>query len=415
MTTLEDFPSEILFQIVSCLSSRDLVTLSRVSRRLHAVSQDPLYNAPCLTTISAGRRRSLQIFLHTLLLSPGSKTLAGYVRSLTLNWNNFGVKYPVYHPLEGDIALVTTALSDLGIHHPSLPLQGAQLLLLLHLLPNLKILDLGPPCIHDTFGDMMKAYLELQPNKLPSGLQSLREFRCEWNGDIGVSPRTLRTIMMLPSIHTIDLPIVEGFSQPYPGAATSNVKRLRFSNANLTPAELMPMLAAPRALTQFSYYCSPTNSNFNFVAFGTAMQPLRSSLQYLRLDFGCVSLPFEDGDGEEEDNPAANTIGSLRNWPMLRTVRCSPRALLDTPQHEFPSLSDVLPLGICELEILDDRYWSATLVVLQVVDLLLRKGVVATTLGRLAIRKPRIPNIREILRSACEAASVELVQNTPYI
>lgn len=415
MTILEDLPNEILLQIVSRLPGRDLVTVSRVSRRLNAASQSSLYNAPCLTTIGAGRRRSLQIFLRTLLLAPGRETLAGYVRSLTLNWNNFGVKYPVYHPLSGDIALVTAASTSLGIDHPSLPLQGAQLLLLLHLLPNLKLLDLGLPCIHDAFGDMMKAYLEMQPNKLPCGLRSLREFRCEWNGDIGVSPGTLRTVMMLPSIHTIDLPIVEGFSQPYPEAATSNVKKLRFSNANLTPAELMPMLAAPRALTHFSYYCSPTSSDFDYVAFGTAMKPLQSSLQYLRLDFGCVSLPFGDDDDEEGDNPAANTIGSLRNWPMLRIVRCSPRALLDTPQHEFPSLSDVLPLGICELEILDDRYWSATLVVLQVVDLLLRKGVVATALERLAMREPRIPKIREMLKSACEAASVELVKNTPYI
>lgn len=417
MVTLEDLPNETLIEIISCLRGNALVAVSCVSRRLNAVSQASIYRAPCLT-ITNINRRSLRSFLRTLLLAPDREILAGYVRSLTLNWNNFGVKYPSHPRLySDDMALIAAAASDLGILHPSLALEGVQLLLILHLLPNLKLLDLGLPCVHDTFSNMMRAYFELQSDRLPNGLRSLRKFRCDWNGDIGVSAYTLRTVMMLPSIHSIDLPIVEGFDHPFPGAGTSTVKRLRFSNADLTPAELTPMLLATQALTHFSYYCSHADHTFDFVAFGSAIQPLRNSLRYLRLDFGAVALPCWTDEEEEaaaNEDPVVNNIGSLRDWPMLRTVRCSPRALLDTPQHELPSLSEVLPLGICELEILEDSYWSTTLVVLQVVDLLLRKDMVATSLKRLAIRNPRIPRIKQMLTSACQAAAVELVKNTPF-
>lgn len=419
MVTLEDLPNETLIEIISHLRGNALVSVSCVSRRLNAVSQASIYRAPCLTITNMNNRRSLRSFLRTLLLAPDREIRASYVRSLTLNWNNFGVKYPSHpRPYSEDIALIAATASDFGIFHPLLALEGVQLLLILHLLPNLRLLDLGLPCVHDTFSDMMKAYFELQSGGLPNGLKSLRRFRCDWNGDVGVSPHTLRTVMMLPSIHAIDLPIVEGFSRPYPGAGTSTVKTIRFSNADLTPAELTPILLATRALTHFSYYCSYTDHTFDFVAFGIAMQPLRNSLKYLRLDFGAVALPRWTNAEQEaaaNEDPVVNNIGSLRDWPMLRTVRCSPRALLDTPQHELPSLSEVLPLGIHELEILDDSYWSTTLVVLQVVDLLLRKELVATSLRKLAIRSPRVPRIKQLLASACQVAAVELVKNTPFV
>lgn len=70
------------------------------------------------------------------------------------------------------------------------------------------------------------------------------------------------------------------------------------------------------------------------------------------------------------DDWRPNTIGSLRGWPVLTTLRCSLTLLLrQGPDVATAPLVDVLPLGIGELEIEGDQHWSCAAAVRQIEDL----------------------------------------------
>lgn len=145
-------------------------------------------------------------------------------------------------------------------------------------------------------------------------------------------------------------------------AATSPVRKLRFANTDLPAGFLDPVLKIPAALTHFSY--SPWSANYRFTITPVlhALEPHRSTLQYLQLDLEAL------GRSAELTLPAV----SLRDWPVLHTVSASLYGLLGQRKGTV-GLADVLPAGLRELEILGDVYWSIPHAVVQVVGLLRRR------------------------------------------
>lgn len=400
MALFKHLPHEILIEIFSLLCCIDLASTSRVSHRLRAVSEPLLYRSPSLYISDEEHvSQNFYMFLRTLL-TPGCEVLATHVRHLTLEWDD------LEHTPEPEIALFKAAASRLGITQPVVS-GGGQAVLLLHLLPRLQILEVDPPETPDafsTFMDMQRDVLHTQ--MLPLGLQSLREYFCCWTG--GVSPRTLLALLKLPCIRTI---IVRFSNEPDFLSAmvdpdiTSTVTNLRLLNSIVSSSSLACILKIPRALEQFAFFVR----GFDLLSFGNALEPLRNTLQSLTLDFQCVcSRNYMAAADEISTYP----IGSLREWPVLYTVRCSMVALLGMgPQGDPPRLLEyVLPATIRELEILSDQYWPPEEVVDHVVLLLERKEVMVPKLQKVVVLNNwnRDPE-RQRLKDACEAVDVELV------
>lgn len=414
MSVLEQLPLEVAADILSYLPLEDLVKISTLSHHMHTISQPLVYKAPILTCSEGETTPSpLQIFLRTLL-SPGGETLATYIRSLHMKWqtwtrrdddddgndngNGDGDPEPTRES-PNDLALLFAAATPLGLHQ-YLEVQEAQLVLLLHLLPRLHILHFTPVYGSDAlFSEFMGDHLPT--DALPLGLRQLREFHCfSHNTDGGVSPETLLTILGLPCIQKIHVHIIDGstidIDTAEVAAATSTVTNLIFVEADQSQRSLECILKIPAALTHFGYSTKRQHPGFHME---NALQPLRHSLQHLHLGFAGVAL----------------SIGSLRNWPALRTVRCSLTALLGKGlQNNLPRLADMLPVGLRELEILRDRHWSVAAEVNQEVDLLREKQSVVPGLVTLAVVISPSYMIRDAqhqdtLRRACQAAAVALV------
>ncbi|KAL0636970.1 hypothetical protein Q9L58_004073 [Maublancomyces gigas] len=208
MAVLDDLAYETLVELLSLLSCTDLASTSRVSRRVHDVSEPLLYKAPELDKIrenpsAAGPTRpSLEILLRTLL-TPGRERLGSHVRSLRLKLDN-NTPDPACEYPDGTIAFLTSKAPKLGINN--LPRsQGAQLMLLLDLLPRLHDLHITPPNSRDCFTRFLNPIVAMET--LPRGLQSLRDIHYERtvNSSVVQSKRLL-LLFKLPSIRSIDVP-----------------------------------------------------------------------------------------------------------------------------------------------------------------------------------------------------------------
>lgn len=404
MALFRDLPHEILLEIFSLLGWIDLASTSRVSRRLRTVSEPLLYRAPSLyITDEEQLPQNFHMFLRTLL-TPGREVLATHVRSLTLEWDY------LEDTLGPETALFAAAASRLGIAQPIVS-AGAQAVLLLHLLPRLQVLDVDPPETLDAFSIFMDAQHEVQhTQKLPLGLQSLREYFCCWTS--GVSPRTLLTVLKLPCIRTIIVQFSDEVDFPSAMAGldiTSTVTNLRLLNSVVSTSSLAYILKIPRALEQFTFCVR----GFDLLSFGNALEPLRNTLQSLTLDFQCVC----SRNYRVTDEISTYPIGSLREWPVLYTLRCSMVALLGMgPRGGLPRLLEhVLPAGIRELEILSDQHWPPEEVVDHVVLLLERKEAVAAKLQKVVVLTDWRGNPEhQKLKDACEAVKVELVDGYSF-
>lgn len=413
MTILNDLPYETLVETLSLLSCADLLSATRVSCRLHHISQPLLYKAPCLTkTPSSGAARpSLEIFLRTLL-TPGRESLASHVRSLSLQWDGIVAEPASQYPTDS-IAVITAMASKLNIRNP-LKSQGAQLMLLLDLLPRLHVLRLSPPNSRSSFTRLLEA--SMAAGMLPRGLQSLREIHCP-RADTGneISPVRLLKFFKLPCIRSIDVPSVDRYNLSVPtmeaAAATSPVTHLRLSHATSSLWVLGYVLGVPIALTHFSY-SAVSDGCFNLPCFMATLAPLRPSLQYLHLDFGDVGFTSSD---EEEEFQLPYDEGSLREWPVLRTLSCSLMPLLGKEEREgSPRLANVLPPSLRELEVLQDCHWEIWQGANQVVEMLAQKESAVPHLEKLAMVMGWGGSQRVVyeLTAACEVAGVSFVKES---
>lgn len=140
-----------------------------------------------------------------------------------------------------------------------------------------------------------------------------------------------------------------------------------------------------------------------------ALVPLQPSLQYLHLDFGNIDLDTGDEPVLVYDE------GSLREWPVLRTLSCSLMPLLGKGQlHGSPRLVSVLPPSLRELEILEDSYWHAPEKAEQVVEMLAEKQWAVPYLEKIAVvmESGNTQSVRDKMVVACEAAGVRFVEDS---
>lgn len=135
MAALLTCPNETLVNIISYLSTRDLLSVSRASRHFHGISLPLLYKAPFLCASGPYRRPELPGFMRTLLATPA---LAFYVQSLEVQLE----AWPSAPPSPGDMQSVASVVSLFAYDARK---QGVHFVRLLRMLPRLTYLDLLPP------------------------------------------------------------------------------------------------------------------------------------------------------------------------------------------------------------------------------------------------------------------------------
>ncbi|KAL0630966.1 hypothetical protein Q9L58_010185 [Maublancomyces gigas] len=399
MTSIENIPHEILIDILSYLPCTDLASACRVSQYLRVVSQPVLYKSPVVNSSNRSIPPSIQILL-CKLLSPSGQTLIQTVRSLELKWDNSDTGLTAQH--QSDISLLNAAALRFGLHDP--PTQhDAKMILLLHSLPRLQALMLSPPPNHDPFTDLMGAAPPTQ--SLPSAFHNLHHFKCSSPLGSGVRPTSLLVLLNLPNIRSIDVHIMAYFTldttKAIISAGTSLVRKLRFANTDLPASFLDPVLKIPAVLTHFSYFPWSADIHFTIAPVLRALEPHRSTLQYLQLDL----------DGLGRSGHVTSPTVSLRDWPVLHTVSASLVGLLGQRKGAF-GLADVLPEGLRELEILEDVYWSGKQGVDEVVEMLRRRDEMAV-LERVVLGIGERTGLRsvELLRCLGESVGVLVVDN----
>lgn len=373
MPDIQELADEIFLEIFSHLACAELARACLISRRLGSLAQFVLYQTP---TIDRSRldHRMLELFLRTILSRP---ILARFVQELRLDGLIFGLENPA---CRSNINLFTSAARGLELPY-SMQWPNDHLQLLLHLLPNLRRLHMLREDTLDPFDRFIEDYvIHDRTRALPVAFRSLRHVHFEWNVRMGLTPNMLMNLFRLPSIRTITVHLESHFS-PEPNSRFSSsdpefkstVKQLTLRSGSFSLCSLTQILDIPRALTHLSLVdWDITGLRFDWPEFGVVLRHVCSTLEHLQLsicDYTDMGHPVLD-----DWNP--NTIGSLRDWPVLTSLRCSLTLLLGQgPDVSFTRLVDVLPLGIRELEIEADQHWSAGAALHQIVELVDQKDI----------------------------------------
>lgn len=147
---------------------------------------------------------------------------------------------------------------------------------------------------------------------------------------------------------------------------------------------------------------------FDLAEFGTMLEPLRRSLKALHRDIWDIS-PTAAAAASHQPITA---IGSLRDWPVLRTVKRPLLVLLGRQKNPMRRLADVLPAGLRELEILGDCYCPFEDAVHEIVMLSAQKEKVLPRLQSVTVYGSYNRNLVEKLRASCLKAGVKLVNYT---
>lgn len=339
----ETIPNEILIEIFCANSTtRHLCGISLVSRRFHNLVAPVLYKHVQL--VKNDRPQSqIQLFLRTILSRP---VVASYVRQLDVQWVD-----ATRSSLDdiGDLALFTTAARTVPLYH-WMASQGAQVALILHLLPGVRILQLKPPePILHRIPDVIDHVLEAHTT-LTAGLAFVRDITLE-TSEYAVSAAALLVLLKLPCIRSLHLPgAMDDFSAAADDTGVSTVTKLSFGCGTIHTPCLARILALPSVLTHFSFVDSVgTRGSFNGVVFMAAMQRFRNTLQALELRFRSAMMRWYDTQADE-----VGTLGDLRGWPVLRRLRCPFTLLLGRGGDVL--LADALPDVLTELVLDPDGY-----------------------------------------------------------
>lgn len=425
MASLLNCPNELLVRILCRLKGRDLATICLVCHHLHTLAEPFLYRNVSLDTWPRWPRSRNHSFLLTLLNRP---TLVNCVQDLSLQWffPDDSDMEPADHPeiAEELVRFRATALSVGLLQQPVS--NSVQIMLLLHLLPSLRVLNIRFHSPRTIFIDVMEEQATLPRPSLPIGLQSLQHFTCTYsNRYSGASLVMLLGLFALPSIRILDVCLNLGMqftpdnddgyddeetrlditSPDY--ARTSTVTDLRFSYGGVSAWSVGRILQIPRALTRFSYgqRIPGGRDMFDIAMFRVALQSISQTLQSLVLCF--AEDPYVSGAIVAEPE----TIGSLREWPVLGHLRCPLSLLVGGSGCQIGlvvRLADVLPTVIREVRIASDEYWSDVETGRQMVETVELKYECG--LHRLAMVYVQDSwGVEEQLRAVCDAALVALV------
>lgn len=403
MAVINDLPNELLADIVSGLASSDLLNLSRVSHKFLAVSEPFLYKEPHLVT-NTRVPDSVKAFIQALI-APGRQPLAGKVNSLTVACENTVCTDDITPDLR-------SLASRCRMDKFSITSQDTLVTILLHLLPRLHTFNVCNLETGVAFHRMLSLSRLVMPTGLPLALQSLREFRCERRNNMGgLAVKTLLMLLDLPSIRTIVSDIIDQtIVLPTSTEPTSRVKSLSLAFDDMKVWSLCAIIRRLHATERFSYTITDSYITSHSARLGKALLPLKSTLRYLRLD--CATLTEVYYTNTDDDT---FKIGSLREWPVLRTVISSLLPLLGTGLVQPPPrLVDVLPESLCEIEILGDQYWSCVDAIGEVRKMLSEKTGLVPMLEKVAVSAvgSRKSMIEERLKGACEEVGVMFVDDS---
>lgn len=363
MPNLPDLPTEILCEIFSSLPTVDLGKLCLASRRFNQIAEPFLYKVADLNRGTVDDM-AIPYFLRTVLSRP---QLAESVLVLVLTWFSDEQRLVEFNSSdqqnENDISLFTAAAESVGLTGPWSSYQR-QMILLLHILPNLEQFFIAHWSPSNIFSDFLESTLDIPAESLPAALKSISSVSSDWRSDQRagrpvVTPKMLVALMMLPAISAMDVCLeciqedpddfgslnLDSTTQ-YHGS--SSVTRLQFQDSNFSASLLSTVLQFPRALTHFTYEdFHPYNPLFEITTFSQAIAHLRPTLQYLCLGWiRVLQSPHPSVHGEDR-----KTIGCLRDWPVLRTIKCPLTALVGKPAPVTPRLVDVLPVVIKALHL----------------------------------------------------------------
>lgn len=380
LSVLSTLPTEMLIEIFCSLDRVALLKLCLVSRRLYSIASPFLYSQ---VTVSAS---TIQQFIRTIL---AREELAKYIKSLRSTW-----------PLEG-----------------SHQWNAVQVSLLLHLLPNLHVIDCTPPVMHTgEYPELLNIFCEGQiSDTLPVGLQSVREIRSgpnelnEHYEHNSVSHPLLLAMLKLPSIRKIHVhmpalaPPADFSTLCTSLARSSSLTDLEMVGRHQSSSTFLSILQVPRALTRLSYSHSGYElPAVNFPAVGFAISQHRASLQGLVFNFWHLK--------NDDHVQVCQSIGSLRNWPLLTEIKSPLLPLLGIPNTaETLQLGDVLPVVIRELTLDWDLVWGQADVADAIVHLVERKamyGLVKLEVINATRWLLRHPDHRSKVIKACKAAGI---------
>lgn len=402
MTTLEDLPNELFCKIFSCLGCIDLSAICLVSHRMNNIAEPLLYTAATLD----GRNLNgagITVFLRTVLSHPSRGRC---VQHLNVLWFT-AVKY-ILDPTLDQQAASDHRLFDAEAQRVGMSgiiwSQDRQLILLLHVLPNLRELDLHPLALnYSVLNQFLEDTVSTPSERLPASLRSLARFGGAGIGAPVTSPTLLVALLRLPSLRNIDVFMETAEDDTETDAeltallksatfrGKSPVTKLGIEYSNLSISHLNWILQVPTALTHFSYADDDlrrTRDDPETTSLGTALRHLRPTLQFLHL--GYIRVP-EPGEGDTE----LYNLGSFRDWPVLRTVKCGLEVLLGRPVQATARLVDLVPAVIQDLEItwetakLVVSEWKARCMLGQAVQLLQEKEAYGLHgLTRLTVHTP---------------------------
>lgn len=424
MASLIAIPNELLDGILSRLTTTDLAKICLGCHHLRTIAEPFLYRKVVVGTEFRSTTHSL---LLALLNHP---MLANSVHKLSLLWVHQS-HFPQYlprHP-EGpkELARFNAAALSVGLAD-DLPSPGSHVMLLLHFLPCLRVLHIRFRYPYSQLTQLLEEQAILPRPTLPIGLQSLRQFTTSYiNHSSGCSPLMVLGLLALPSIRILDIFLVSemeisiadgdaddgaklDLSSP-DFVGTSSVTDLRFGRGDVSSSSLMRIIPIARMLTRFSFGERSTGrrNGFNVAEFWTALQGLRETLQRLAVCFEYYHYTRGDRDA------TLDTIGSLRDWPVLAEIRCPVSLLLGVGGRQTGMvlrLVELVPRVVREVRITAEEYWSDEETAEQVGEMVKLKNVYG--LQRLALVSfPHDGRVEE-MRSVCDAASVRLVVISKY-
>ncbi|KAL0639486.1 hypothetical protein Q9L58_001515 [Maublancomyces gigas] len=392
MTLLKLLPNELVDQILSDLPNPDLASACCVCRRLYHIALPLLYREPHLTTTDQ-QPTSLELFLRTLL-TPACEYFGSNVRCLTIEWTRRRIRLD-----EGEPPFLAAARSRFALGDARPP-ELMQVILLLRLVPRLEALHL--PIARMPLSLMSSINPVYQLETIPP---TLRDFTYQWNAATNwINAGNLLSLLGLPRIRSIVIPgwFESGYTAVDAGAdaaGTSSLTHLMILSGSMGVQPLRNILSIPRALAHFVYRPAGIAFNFSFASFALALHPLKHSLISLELDFRVANA-------QVPSHLPPTTIGSLRDWPALRSLTCTLRMLLEKDSR---GLAWLLPAGIRELRILDDVEPPLQEAVNVVVELMAVKEVVpALEMVRVYEYHMKSKRLRKRLKKACWAAGVGL-------
>lgn len=414
---MDQLANELLNEIVSYLDGPSFLSVSFVSRRLHVIAEPFLYRVVHLT-YDRSIPSTFQLFCRTIL---ARSNLARYVEVLVLRWIEEEVAdirttgwdmvpftYEQFIAHDPQIYSATTSENiELEWRDDEYLFNSvSDVLLLLSILPSLQRLDVLAPrepfkAITNLFSDRY----DLPHGNRPMSFHSLRELRLKCSDryhPVFSCSLSMLAISQLRSLRKLDISHVD-MTEPESLNNVSFRGKSPITHLSIRPSSssaplLATIMAHPRALTHLELvYTIGNNSPFQGPLFGTTLQPLRNTLQELNIYL--VNEPKIRLWGDSD-----YTVGSLRDWTVLRHVRCPVRVL-----EGHGELANQLPKGIVRFVAEEDDFDSPAYVVDEVIGLVARKKECGLDLFREVTVIGVADGHIHLLQAVCVEAGVELV------